>query len=198
MMMKTNFAHRLPMLVATVAAAAVLGLGSARATPISTNSLQVDVTGIPDYDERGAFTNVIRDFQVGAGAFITAFAWNIDLTSSDDSYLSEMQLTFSDTVGNGVTFTPGGGDDFSGTMHYTGFQDLGGIGKLFAVGSDGILRLEFHDYYKDLPFDEPEGIWNAGTLTFSIAEVPEPATWALMLGGLLLLTSANGRRRPQH
>jgi len=162
--------------------AATLSIGAAHANPIS---VQVDVTGIADNDERGAASNIIRDVYVGAMASITGLAWNVNLTSYPGSYLSEMQVTFSDTIGNGITFTPGNGDDFDGTQDYAGSK----------VGSDGILRLEFHDVYKDLAFDEPEGMWNSGTLTFNVAEVPEPPTYALMLGGLLLAASAVQRRR---
>ena len=174
---------------------AVMGFGMTQAKAAS-HELQVDTTGILDNDERGAASNVILDFYVGAGASITSLRWDINVTSYPGSYLSEMKLTFSDTLGNGVTFTPGDGDDFDGTMHYAGFQDLGELGQVFAVGGDGILRLEFHDGYKDLAFDEPEGIWNAGTLTFGIAPVPEPSAIAMLLGGLLLLSVALKRRRP--
>ncbi len=157
--------------------------------------LQVETTNIFNYDERDAVGNVVLDFYVGAGASITSFKWDVNVTSYAGSYLSEMKITFSDSLGHGVTFTPGDGDDFDGTMDYAGFQDLGELGLVFAVGGDGILRLEFHDGFKDLAFDEPEGVWNSGTLTFGIAPVPEPATWAMMLGGVLLLAYAARRRR---
>lgn len=157
--------------------------------------LQVETTNIFNYDERDAVGNVVLDFYVGAGASITSFKWDVNVTSYAGSYLSEMKITFSDSLGHGVTFTPGDGDDFDGTMDYAGFQDLGELGLVFAVGDDGILRLEFHDGFKDLAFDEPEGVWNSGTLTFGIAPVPEPATWAMMLGGMLLLAYAARRRR---
>ncbi|WBS00561.1 PEP-CTERM sorting domain-containing protein [Pseudoduganella sp. SL102] len=161
---------------------------------IAMQELQVDVTGILNNDERGATSNVIRDFYVGAGASITSLEWNVNVTSYAGSYLSEMQVTFSDTSGYGVTFTPGDGDDFDGTTDYAGFQDLAEIGQVFAVGADGILRLEFHDGFKDLAFDEPEGVWNSGTLTFGIAPVPEPSTYAMVLGGLLVMSGALKRR----
>jgi len=109
--------------------------------------------------------------------------------------LSEMKITFSDSLGTGVTFTPGDGDDFDGTADYAGFQNLGELGQIFAVGADGILRLEFHDGFKDLAFDEPEGMWNHGTLTVGISPVPEPPVVAMALGGLLLISAVLKRRR---
>lgn len=195
-------------LCALAVVTATMGFGVAQASPVSVQAaisqqaavqqeLQVDVTGIFNNDERGSASNIIRDFYVGSRALITSLRWDVNVTTYPGSYLSEMQITFSDSFGNGVTFTPGDGDDEDGTMDYAGFQDLGDLDKIFALGNDGILRLEFHDAYKDLAFDEAEGVWNFGTLTFGIAEaqVPEPPTYALMLGGLLLLSGAAKRRR---
>lgn len=185
--------------------AVISGFGTAQASGIVATApiaqeiapyeLRVETQGIPDYDERGATSNVVLNYYVGSAASITSLRWDVTVTSHAGSYLSEMQMTFTDTAGNGVTFTPGNGDDFDGTMHYAGFQDLGDIGQVFAVGADGMLRLEFHDGFKDLAFDEPEGVWNAGTLTFGIAPVPEPSTAAMLLGGLLLLSRALSPRR---
>lgn len=187
MMIKRKMARAWTM--AALCAAAQLGTAQA-----GTTTVVVDVTGIAGMDERDAPTNTVREVFVGAGATIDTFQWDVNLTSHDPSYLSEMQLTFSDSLGYGVTFTPGGGDDFTGTGSYAGFQDLRLLGQQFQVGSDGLLRLEFHDAYKDLPFDEAEGTWNFGTLTFGVSPVPEPATAALMLVGLLTMLGAARRR----
>lgn len=196
----TNARYLLALLLTTVAMS--FGMAQAKATgseglvaqQTAMQELVVDTTGILNNDERGAVSNIVLDFYVGANASITSLQWDVNVTAYVGSYLSEMKLTFSDTLGNGVTFTPGNGDDFDGTMDYAGFQDLGELGQIFAVGDDGILRLEFHDGFKDLAFDEPEGIWNSGTLTFGIAPVPEPPAFAMLLGGMLLLSSAFKRR----
>ncbi|GGC01177.1 PEP-CTERM sorting domain-containing protein [Pseudoduganella buxea] len=174
--------------------AAEVNPGAVVALQAPLHTLQVDIAGIQNYDERGAENNVVLDFYVGPGASITSFRWDVNVTSYVGSYLSEMKITFSDTLGNGVTFTPGDGDDFDGTMDYAGYQDLGELGLVFNVGADGILRLEFHDGFKDLGFDEAEGVWNAGTLSFGIMPVPEPSAYATVLGGLFLLAVAKWRR----
>lgn len=175
--------------IASICAAVHVGTAQA-----STTNVTVDVSGIADMDERGADSNIVRELFIGAGATIESLRWDVNLTSNDPSYLSEMQLTFSDSLGNGVTFTPGGGDDFSGTNSYAGFQDLRLIGQQFQLGDDGLLRLEFHDAYKDLAFDEPEGMWNFGTLMFGASTVPEPQTLPLVLSGLLLMLGVARRR----
>ena len=190
-MPKLNYARRLVALIMFTAAMSIW-MAQAKATSIS--ELLVDTTGILDYDERGAASNVVLDFYVGSGAFVTSLKWDVNVTSYDGSYLSEMQLTFSDSLGNGVTFTPGNGDDFDGTADYAGFQNLRDLGQIFAVGADGILRLEFHDGFKDLAFDEPDGRWNHGTLTFGISPVPEPSALVMALSGLLLISSVLRRR----
>ncbi|RCW67982.1 PEP-CTERM sorting domain-containing protein [Pseudorhodoferax soli] len=169
-----------------------LHIGAAQASQVY---VTVDVSGTLDMDERGAETNIVRELSVGAGATIESLKWDLQLTSYDPSYLSEMQLTFSDSLGNGVTFTPGGGDDFEGSSSYAGFQDLRLLGQHFQLGDDGLLRLEFHDAYKDLAFDEPEGMWRFGTLAFGVSTVPEPQVLSLMLGGLLAMLGV-GKWRP--
>ena len=189
-MPRLNYVRRLMALVIVTAA---MGFGMARAE--GTHELQIDTAGILNYDERGATSNVVLDFYVGSGASITSLKWDVNVTSYVGSYLSEMQITFSDSLGTGVTFTPGDGDDFDGTADYAGFQNLGDLGQIFAVGADGILRLEFHDGFKDLAFDEPEGRWNYGTLSVGISPVPEPPVFAMMLGGLLLVSAVVKRRR---
>jgi hypothetical protein len=158
-------------------------------------SVTLDLANVPNWDERGATSNLVYDLFVGAGARVFSLQWALNLTSYPGTYLSEMQLTFSDTLGNGVTFTPGGGDEFDGSTNYAGFQDLRPDGHDFSLGADGILRLEFHDAYKDLGFDEPEGIWNSGTLRFGVSAVPEPASAALALCGLIAVGTMATRRK---
>ncbi|RYE81686.1 MAG: PEP-CTERM sorting domain-containing protein [Oxalobacteraceae bacterium] len=201
-MIKQNYSRSIGFIVA---AGAAIAFGAAHASQLNiesaafrqeTTSVEatLDVTGIPDNDERGAESNFVRELMIAPGALIFSLAWDVNLTSNPGSYLSEMQVTFSDSLGNGITFTPGGGDDFDGTLNYTGFQDFRQLGQSFRLEADGILRVEFHDYYKDLAYDEPEGTWNSGTLTFGVSPVPEPTQYAMLLSGLLLTLVAAKRR----
>jgi hypothetical protein len=116
----------------TLAMAALCAAAHVGTAQGSTTNVVLDVSGIVDMDERGADSNIVRELFVSAGATVESFEWDINLTSHDPSYLSEMQVTFSDSLGYGVTFTPGGGDDFSGTSSYAGFQDLRVLGQHFS------------------------------------------------------------------
>lgn len=203
-MIKATHTQRLLM---SAVVGTAMHFGAAQANTLDTNAVKlpqnvaaqefkVDILSIPTNDERGAENNIVQEFYVGPGASITSFRWDVNVTSYEGSYLSEIQLTFSDSLGNGVTFTLDDSAALDGTRDYAGFQDLRllPVSQAFQLGADGILRLEFHDDYKDLAFDEPEGIWNSGTLAFGVTPVPEPQTYALMLGGLLLILRAARRR----
>lgn len=157
-------------------------------------SLVLNLANVLNWDERGRTENTVHEVFVGAGARVVTLQWNLSLTAREGSYLSEMQLTFSDTLGSGVTFTPAGGADFDGSATYSGFQDLRPQGQDFSVGDDGMLRLEFHDAYKDLGFDEPEGVWQSGTLIFGVSAVPEPGSVALAMCGLIVIGALANRR----
>lgn len=160
--------------------------------------LVVDVTGIPSYGDLGNPNNTVLTYNVGANAAITSISYNVTLTAFDQSFLSEISLRFLGSNGGGVMFSPGFGDDVSGTATYVAATDLVAAGLSFNVGADGLLRLEFFDSADDLV--GPDGIWNFGTITFGINEtagsdVPEPGTTALFGAGLMLMAVAARRRR---
>ncbi len=62
----------------------------------------------------------------------------------------------------------------------------------FAVGSDGLLRLEFYETYDDVGIQD--GMWNSGTLTLGVTAVPEPGTYGLMALGMVGVLLAARRR----
>jgi hypothetical protein len=158
--------------------------------------LVIDVTGIQSYDDLGNPGNTVLTFNVGANATITSFAYDVTLSTVVPSYLSEIGLQFSNSAGTGFDFAPGFGDDRAGTASYAASTDLGT--NSFTVGADGLLRLEFFEFFDD--FDGMvDGRWDIGTLTFGIQDapqgVPEPATGLLMGAGLALMGYAAQRRR---
>lgn len=158
--------------------------------------LTVDVSGIPSYGEYGDPGNTVLSFKVGANTTVTSIAFDVQLSAFIPSYLSDMQLRFGDSSESiNLILTLGNGDDTSGTKIYSGSIDLTPLDLTFNVGGDGLLRLEFFEFVKDLPYGFPDGQWDAGSLTFGLARaVPEPDSFPL-IGIALLVLALNGRRR---
>ena len=168
-------------------------------TSASAGALVFDITGIQSVDTRGSRDNTVLYFDVGANSAITTLAYDVDITTFRMSWLSEMAMVFTNTAGTGVIFTaaPGKINQHPGTGHCAGFVDLNDFNLGFNVGDDGILRVEFYEFYND--FSGSDGQWNSGTVTFGVqkatdTEVPEPSTALLAVAGLALL-GWNGRRR---
>jgi hypothetical protein len=182
-----------------VIAAALLGT----ALPVSqaeAATLVVNVAGAQSYSAFGDIRNTVQTFNIGALSRITAIAFDVTITAFDPSWLSEAALAFtgSDTDDDGVFFTPGSDDATPGTASYAGSTTLTGQGLDFAVGTDGILRLEYFDSFDDASVS-PDAQWIGGTLTFTYDEVtaavPEPATWMMMFAGFAMVGGAARYRR---
>ncbi|MBD8725342.1 PEP-CTERM sorting domain-containing protein [Oxalobacteraceae sp. CFBP 13708] len=160
--------------------------------------LVVNVAGIQSQGEIGDSGNTVLTYNVGANSVITSVAYSFNLTAFSPSWLTEIGLAFTDSDSlDGVAFNPGLGNNSPGTASYAGFGDLVDLGLDFAVGADGILRLEFYEDFDD--FAGVDGVWNFGTITFGIepvnVEVPEPASGLLLGAGLAMMGYANRRRQ---
>lgn len=176
-----------------------LGLAAALAaaplTAVHAASFVVDFSNIDSVDERGAADNVTLGFTLGAGAFVTGFSWDVEVTAHAPSWLSELTLDFGNSSGEGVVFSPAGDVDAPGSFSSAGHLDLLNSGLAFRLRPDGRLLLEFHDWYDDAP-GLADGRWNTGTLRFDyVAAVPEPASYAMFALGLLAVGAARLRRR---
>jgi hypothetical protein len=166
----------------------------------SADTYVFNISDIASFGEFGDPANNVFTRNIGAGSVITGVSYNVNVTAFDPSYLSELVLGFtpSDTAG-GVFLTPGFADFGPGTADYSGDADLVDLGLSFAVGADGLLRLEFFEDFDDGSV-APDGVWNSGSITFTytpsgVGAVPEPATWAMMIGGFGVVGGAMRRRQ---
>jgi hypothetical protein len=174
-----------------------LACTSAFAIPVTVGVL--DVQSVGEFGESG---NTTYTLAVGANATITSISYNVNLTAYLPSTLGDISLLVSDTLTrDGVSFSPADGSAASGSGTFAGFIDLAAQNAVFSVGSDGLLRFEFFELTDNLP--GADGVWNSGTITFDITQVPvtpggnipEPASAVLMAAGLAMMGIAARRRR---
>ena len=170
-------------------------------TSVFATPLIVGVAGVESVDAYGAPGNTVLLFDVGANAAIISLAYDVNLTAFGTSWLSEMDVAFTDTGGNGVQLVPlaGAAYQHAGTASAAGSVSLDDIGLTFAVGSDGILRVQFFESFNDVV--GPDGQWNFGTITVGVEQapgtgVPEPSSVLLTGAGLAVLAYV-GRRLPR-
>ncbi|MES2159957.1 MAG: PEP-CTERM sorting domain-containing protein [Pseudomonadota bacterium] len=156
----------------------------------------VNVAGVQSYDLYGEPGNTVIELNLGAQAQVTSIAWNFNITAYSPSWLADMEVHFDSSAGSdGVVFTPSIVED-SGTEHHEGSADLVDLGLAFKVGANGKLRIEFSENYKDLNPGEADGQWDSGSFTIGyVSAVPEPATYGMMLLGLLAIGVVARRRQ---
>lgn len=163
--------------------------------------LVVDFNGVDSTGEFGDPGNTVLTYDIGANSLVTRVSYSIDVTAYSPSWLTELGLAFTTSaLTEGVLLRPSEFDETSGSATYADTLDLVLNDLSFSVGDDGILRLEFYEEFDDFSID-PDGRWNAGTITFdytpqAAAAVPEPATALLLGGGAMLMGFAGHRRRP--
>ena len=184
-------------------AISALALSFALAAPASaaTFTLDIDLNDIESVGELGDPANTILTQLLAPNATITGIGYEVTLEAFDPSYLAEMVVYFLDSP-VGLQLTPGFADAFPGVGSYSsgGIIDLASIDPefVFSVGDDGLLNLEFYESFDDA-LVSPDGIWN-GTLTIqyeadAIPGIPEPTTWAMMIGGFGLVGGALRSRK---
>lgn len=170
-------------LLATATAIAAVAMPAAA----SAATLVVDVTGSRSFAAFGTAGNEVEFYNIGANSRVTGISYSVNITAFSPSYLSEAILGFSDSaLTAGVDLSPGFDQDNPGTASFSSSASLVDLGLDFAVGADGLLRLEYFESFNDASIS-PDAIWNSGTITFTYEAignaVPEPATWAMLILG---------------
>ena len=147
--------------------------------PASGGTVVYDVTGTPSYDRAGASCNVRVSIQAPNNkTHLSGIAWDVQLTATSPSYLSEIAVLITNVNGEGYILRPGAGDTFGGTGSYSsgGLNDLCGVYGLPPLNlPDGYLYLEFYETYDDFSGCGQDGNWDSGTLTFAF-DTPAPFT----------------------
>lgn len=182
-----------------VSALAFAAVVAAPANAVSV--VNFDVAGIASNDGFGSPINEVRTINIGAFSRVIGVGWNVTLTTVSPSWFEEFVVTFTDSAfTNGVDLVPAVDDSFGGVGNYDsgGILSLTDLGLDFAVGADGVLRLEFWENFDDFA-GATDGFWTSGTLSFQYepaqAVIPEPATWGMMIAGFGLVGFAARRRR---
>jgi hypothetical protein len=154
--------------------------------------------------------NTVVEVDLGARSHLNTFAWDVTLTANEGSFLNEAFMQLSDSrQWNQLYFLPSfladpDGGYHAGTEHYSGSVDFRYLDTgaehgdySFSVNQDGILRLEFAENIDGLP--GADAIWNSATFTFgyTVAAVPEPSTYGMLLLGLGAVGVAARRRKKQ-
>ena len=179
----------------TLTVASILGLAAPEAQAIET--VTISVAGVASIDLLNAAANSTQVVNLGAGAHVLGVGWDVSLSATSPSWLSEMRVALLDSSGlAGINLQPGIGSDRAGTGTYSsgGVVDLAGLGNDFFVGADGQLRLQFYEDFNDLV--GADATWTAGALTvqYTVSAVPEPAAWVLSALGLTGLLLARRRQ----
>ncbi|MBP6900776.1 MAG: PEP-CTERM sorting domain-containing protein [Burkholderiaceae bacterium] len=179
-----------------VLAAALAGAGlGAQAVEQAPGTLQLAFSNIYSVGLSGDSDNTTWTAWLPTGATITRLSWQVTVEAFDPSWLQELTLALTNSAGEGVQFSPALDIAESGSHQSSGQIDLVNSGLSFAVGSDRRLHLEWYDAWDDLD-GLPDGRWTQASLQIGYtAPVPEPASAALLLAGLLGVAGAASRRR---
>lgn len=179
--------------LAAVAAGLVL-LAAAPAVLAADQTLKIEFSNLPSFDEKGSVDNTSLVYTLAPQAYITGLRWSVNLSALDPSWLSELTLDLTSSSGEGLQLSPGDGSNLAGMLQASGQLDLVNNGLGFRLQDDGRLVLEFYDAVNDLP--GADGRWTSGQLQLTYtAPVPEPASAGLLLAGLLAVGAWRARGR---
>jgi hypothetical protein len=174
-----------------------------------TGQLVIDVAGIESRDLLGSPINATLsmglhglqpDMHPGMPVTITGIAWDVVVSSFGISYLDELGVSFTSSLGSGgFSVFPGSGDSFSGTEVAYSFAsmtlaDLSESDVVVLPG--GQLIVEFFESFDDAG-GAADGIWVSGTITldYTYTVIPEAGQSGLLAALAATLSCVLRRRR---
>ncbi len=147
--------------------------------PAEGNQTTIDVTGTPSYGGLGDTNNTRLSINVGSDDLWNGMGWDVTITATAPSWLSEVAVLITNVNGEGYVLRPGAGNTTSGTGSFSS----GGVLKLttgFGVPDiplpDNTLYLEFYETLDDGSV-APDGNWDSGTITFQTTVAPPFEGW---------------------
>lgn len=167
------------------------------AAQATASDLIVNLAGLQSMDSQDDPINTVLVVDALAGATVDGIAWNVSLSTVGASWLSEATILITNSAGDGVVFSPGFGDDFSGAGTYADSASLVALGLAFDVLGDGKLTFQLFEGFDD-NIGAADATYTAGGLNFTgigVSAVPEPASYGLMALGLFAVAGAARRRR---
>jgi hypothetical protein len=167
-------------------AATAVGIDTSNSTRGSIDVLSVDYTGVQTNAAFGNPANEVFNYNIGANSQVVGVSWDINIETIGGSWLSEARFDFTDSaITTGVSISAGFGVGNPGNQTFSsgGFLSLTDLALDFAVGADGILRVEFWESFVD-----NAGAGDAivsGNVSFQYI-VPAPGSLAVLgLGGFV-------------
>ncbi|KQR83539.1 hypothetical protein ASG07_07440 [Sphingomonas sp. Leaf343] len=171
--------------------------GAASAKLLVLNVAGFKINGELD-DPRNTIRTLDLNGSVSDYVAVRVVSYDINLTAFDPSWLSEIRMGVSGRFGLSLISTPLSTEDRPGT---TNLKGVATYNSYIFTPLDGITRFQFFDVVDD-PAIMPDAMVNSGTVTLDyygysgpVSYVPEPATWAMMIGGFGMVGGAARRRR---
>jgi len=205
--MSSIFSSTRPAWATTAALVILASAGAANSAWAEERQLVIDVNNFEAVGGRGNSDNISMSFNLGAYALVTGVSWDLMLTATAPSTFGDLAFVFANEgiadspderlQKRAIYFVPEFRNTGSGSMRSLGHLDsLPEDGLKLHTVANGVLNAQFFSQW-NFDYLPATQLFKSGaiTLTYEVTAVPEPETYALMLGGLAVVGAAALRRR---